>query len=120
MAACHDVLTFQPERRSTVAGMNVTLQYFDGCPSWRTVDERLRALADELDLRIGYQLVDSPEEAEAVGFLGSPTILIDGHDPFAGAEDQPGLACRVYETPEGRAGSPTIEQLRAALRTQDI
>lgn len=97
--------------------MDVTLQYFDGRPNWQIADERLRELADERDLRIGYQKVESPEEAEALGFLGSPTILVNGRDPFAATGEPVGLACRVYETPEGLAGSPTIDQLRAALGT---
>lgn len=95
--------------------MNVTLQYFDGCPNWRIADERLRALADELDLHIAYQKMESPEEAEAQGFGGSPTILVDGRDPFASGSEAGGLTCRVYATPEGRRGSPTIDQLRATL-----
>ncbi len=97
--------------------MDVTLQYFDGCPNWQTADERLRALAGELGLHIGYQRVESPAEAEALGFRGSPTILVDGRDLFVATGEPGGLACRVYETPDGRAGSPTIDQLRAALGT---
>jgi len=51
-----------------------------------------------------------------VRFTGSPTILVDGRDPFARAETTFGLTCRVYETPDGLAGSPTPDQVRAALR----
>ena len=32
--------------------MDVTLLYFDGCPNWRIAEERLSALADELDLTV--------------------------------------------------------------------
>ena len=94
----------------------VTLQYFDGCPNWERADQRLRALQEELDLTIAYQRVETPEEAERVGFRGSPTLLIGGADPFALHDDPPGLACRVYDTPEGPQGAPTSEQLRRALR----
>ena len=59
--------------------------------------------------------INSPEEAERVHFVGSPTILIDGRDPFEGSGERFGLTCRVYQTPDGLAGSPTIEQLREAL-----
>ena len=34
---------------------------------------------------------------------------------FAVGGEPVGLACRVYRTPDGLAGSPTTEQLRAAL-----
>ncbi|MFO7960074.1 MAG: hypothetical protein R6U94_03900 [Nitriliruptoraceae bacterium] len=94
----------------------VTLQYFDGCPNWKLADQRLRALQDELDLAIAYQRVETPAEAERVGFRGSPTLLIDGADPFADDDEPVGLTCRVYDTPDGREGAPTSDQLRQALQ----
>jgi type IV secretory pathway TraG/TraD family ATPase VirD4 len=57
-----------------------------------------------------------PEDAERLGFIGSPTVLVDGSDPFATPGAPIGLACRVYVTPEGLAGSPTLDQLMEALR----
>lgn len=95
--------------------MNVRLLYFDGCPNWATADEHLTALSEELGLTLVRQKVETPHEAERVGFRGSPTVLVDGHDPFARGDEPAGLACRVYDTPEGAAGSPTVEQLRAVL-----
>lgn len=59
--------------------------------------------------------VVTQDEAERVGFHGSPSILIDGVDAFASAGDTVGLACRVYSTIEGLTGSPTLEQLREAI-----
>ena len=55
------------------------------------------------------------EEADRVGFRGSPSVLIDGTDPFSDPDAPVGLSCRVYSTPDGLAGSPTLEQLRTAL-----
>lgn len=95
--------------------MDVTLLYFDDCPSWETTDRRLRALADEFDLDLTHQKVETPEAAEEWGFRGSPTVLVDGRDPFADDGDPIGLSCRIYRTPEGPAGSPTTEQLRSVL-----
>ncbi len=95
----------------------VTLQYFDGCPNWRIAEERLVRLADEYGFPLHRQRIDTPEQAERVGFGGSPTILVDGRDPFAAGGPAPtGLTCRVYPTPEGPQGAPTEDQLRAALR----
>jgi hypothetical protein len=59
--------------------------------------------------------VSKPEEAARVGFAGSPTMLVDGSDPFATGDEPSGLACAVYETPDGPQGSPTLEQLREVL-----
>jgi len=96
--------------------MDVTLLYFDDCPNWKVADAHLVALASEIpDLTITRHLVDTPEEAERVRFRGSPSIVVDGVDLFADTDDPVGLSCRVYQTPEGMAGSPTLAQLRAAI-----
>jgi hypothetical protein len=95
--------------------MDVTLQFFDGCPHWQVADERLRALAGELHVRISYRKITSVDEAQALHFIGSPTILVNGRDPFARGDELPGFACRVYDTPAGPAGAPTTDQLREAL-----
>jgi len=97
----------------------VSLLYFDGCPHWRVTDERLRhalSLIGRADGAIDYRTVDTPEAAEEVMFRGSPTVLIDGDDPFLDSEAPVGLSCRVYRTEEGLGGSPTVEQLVAVLR----
>ena len=94
----------------------VTLLYFDGCPSWKLAADRLRALADELELTIVHAKVDSPEAAVRRRFRGSPTILVDGRDVFATGDEPVGLSCRLYQTPDGPSGVPTADQLRATLR----
>jgi hypothetical protein len=98
--------------------VEVTLRYFDGCPNWQTADSRLRQVLDSTghrDVIVSYEKVETPEDAERLGFIGSPTVLVDGSDPFATPEAPVGLACRVYRTPNGLAGSPTVEQLRQVL-----
>lgn len=93
--------------------MDVTLLYFDDCPNWCEADGHLRALErEDRELRVTRHIVDTPEEAERTCFRGSPTILIDGVDPFADADAPVGLSCRMYQTPDGPAGSPTLDQLR--------
>lgn len=96
--------------------MEIVLQYFDGCPNWKVAEERLDVIAAERpDIAVTRQLVETFDEAERVGFHGSPSILIDGVDPFADPDAGVGLACRIYRTPDGPAGAPTLEQLRAAI-----
>jgi hypothetical protein len=48
--------------------------------------------------------------------VGSPSLLIEGRDPFATPAARTGLACRVYSTPDGLAGSPTVAQLKEVFR----
>ena len=95
--------------------MNLELLYFDDCPNWKVAAERLDDVAVGRGLTVDRRLVTTHEEAEAVGFRGSPTILVNGEDPFAAGDEPFGLACRVYQTPDGPAGSPTTEQFEAAL-----
>jgi hypothetical protein len=98
--------------------MDVTLLYFDGCPNWTLARDRLREVLPRagLDERfLTYRMVETPEDADAIGFRASPTILIDGRDPFVGESAPVGFACRFYETPAGPAGAPSIDQLLAVL-----
>lgn len=99
--------------------MKVTVQYFDGCPNWqRTVELVRQALsaAGEPESALTLQAVQTAEEADRVGFRGSPTVLVEGTDPFAEPTAPVGLSCRVFLTPDGLVGAPTLEQLTAALR----
>ncbi len=100
--------------------MHVELLYFDGCPNWRETEQRLLTVLAQsgAEAALTYVHVDSPEDAERLGFRGSPTVLVDGQDPFATPGDPVGLACRVFRTPNGLRGAPTIEQLREALEAR--
>jgi heavy metal translocating P-type ATPase len=97
----------------------VTLQYFDGCPNLHTAEERVREafrLAGSDDAQpVKLQQVDTPEQAERMGFRGSPTILIDGRDPWASAELAVGLSCRIYQTEAGPDGAPSAHEIAAEL-----
>ncbi|MEZ5116668.1 MAG: thioredoxin family protein [Candidatus Nanopelagicales bacterium] len=98
--------------------MDVQLLYFDDCPNWTLADERLRhalRLLGRTDVSLTYRRIETEEEAEAVGFHGSPTILVDDRDPFDSAGAGGALCCRVYRTPAGPAGTPTVQQLVGAL-----
>ena len=99
--------------------VKICLLYFDDCPNWQVADSRLAealtlvGLPEQIVERI---LVTTDEEAQSAHFIGSPTILIDGEDPFAsGDAGSYGLTCRVYRTGDGLAGSPTVDELVAVL-----
>ncbi len=61
--------------------------------------------------------VESDDEARAAGFLGSPSLRIDGRDVEAGAAKRNdfGLKCRLYQTSDGLSGTPPDELVIAAL-----
>lgn len=101
-----------------MAGMDVRLLYFDDCPNWRLAEARLTEALAAIGAgapAVTYELVSTPEQAERAGFRGSPTILLDGRDPFAAPDDPVGLSCRIYRSPAGVEHAPTVEQLRSVL-----
>ncbi|MFG2949257.1 DF family (seleno)protein [Streptomyces adustus] len=98
--------------------MDIELLYFGDCPNWTVAEEHLTealAAAGRSDLEVKLRAVQTDEEAQALHFPGSPTIHFDGQDPFPAAAETYGLTCRVYATPGGLAGAPTVDQLVQAL-----
>lgn len=77
----------------------------------------LRHLAGDRFEVMSAGLDPTDEEARRLRFPGSPTIRLGGQDLFPVPEQGDWrLGCRVYTTPEGLKGSPTVSMLREALR----
>ena len=99
--------------------MDIEFLYWEGCPSYPEARQLLgEVLADcGVDVEIEVREVTSQDEAEALGFPGSPTIRVDGRDVDpVGASARPALMCRIYRKPDGGVSPvPTREQLEAAL-----
>ncbi len=97
--------------------MDVTIRYFDGCPNWKVAEARVREVVVGSGSPVGlrYERVETPEEAEQLRFHGSPTILVDGVDPFADESAPVGLSCRIYRTGDGPDGAPSVRQLREVI-----
>lgn len=101
--------------------VNIELLYFDGCPNWHLAQERLTealGITGHSDLTVSLQAIATDEAAQAQHFPGSPTIRVNGQDPFPSAPGTYGLTCRVYATPDGLAGAPTVDQLVQALTSE--
>ena len=98
--------------------MELTLLTVPACPNAAAFEERLAAaLASHPGVVVQRREVADEEEAADAGMHGSPTLLIDGTDPFAGPEAPGSMSCRLYRDAAGRiAGSaPSVEALRQAL-----
>jgi hypothetical protein len=98
----------------------VELLYWDGCPSHPDALAGLRAALDELGrggVEIVLREVTTDEQAAAWGFVGSPTLRVDGVDLIAPPADEPtGLTCRVYRRRDGRySPTPDPADLRDGL-----
>ena len=100
----------------------VTLLYFQGCPNWKVARVRMEEAMGRLGLgsEIGLQPVETAEEVDNLGFRGSPTVLIDGVDPFADPDAPTGLSCRVYKTENGVEGAPSVDQLVSILKERGL
>lgn len=97
--------------------MTVTVLVIDSCPNAAVFEQRLaEALADHPAVMVTRHVIDGEEQAVRWNMTGSPTILIDGSDPFARPGARPAFACRMYPGPDGRPGpAPSVEALRKAL-----
>jgi len=92
--------------------MDIELLVIPDCPH---AEPALRLVLDalaELGLDEVRPRVTDVGPAAVPGFAGSPTILIDGTDPFGSPVPVSGLACRVYPGP---SGLPSLPLMRAAL-----
>ena len=98
--------------------MDVRVLYLEGCASWRTAAERLRqalALHGSPDTPIKSVQLGVDAVGDNPGWGGSPTILVDDQDLFPIATIPVAPVCRLYSTPTGMAGSPTVEAMVGAL-----
>jgi hypothetical protein len=67
-------------------------------------------------VHVAEHTVTTDAESQRLGMRGSPTLLIDGRDPFPAPGARPALSCRIYRGEDGTAdGAPTPAQLEAAL-----
>lgn len=99
--------------------MLVTFLSIDECPNADLGRRRLLEALEILDLDpsiVTFTTVHSTEEAERLRFRGSPSILIDGVDPFADQAAPVGLSCRIYRTELGIEGVPSVAALAEALQ----
>ncbi len=82
--------------------MKIELLYFDGCPSWQTALKNLSSVLREEGI------------TETVNVM---EIMNDEHDLWFEERENYSLSCRVYATPEGVKGYPTVEMLRSKIKS---
>jgi hypothetical protein len=99
--------------------MQIDLLYFDGCPSWEDALENLKAAlaAEGLEADIHLVKVEGNDEATRLKFLGSPSFQVNGVDWWLEERKRYNLSCRIYTTPQGLKGVPTVEMLQEKLHT---
>ncbi len=97
--------------------MHIAILHVPDCPNLDLTRSRVSAALDQtgVEASVGVVLVDGPTVADELGMRGSPTITIDGHDPFDHDQGRGSMSCRLYWA-EGRIdGAPGVEELIAAI-----
>jgi hypothetical protein len=115
-------LTFQGAGTLTVASMNIEVLTVPDCPHRAEAVARPRvavAVARAEGAVVSERVIVSHAQAAAAGMKGSPTILIDGVDRFAGEPAEPSVSCRLYPSEAGIEGTPTVDALVDALTNRD-
>lgn len=87
------------------------------CPHVALLDDALRdVLGDRQGVRVVHRQVRDQDQAEREGMHGSPTLLVNGIDPFVAPGSQPSVSCRLFRDEDGRARpAPSRAALVAAL-----
>lgn len=95
--------------------MKIEVLYFEDCPNYLPVVDRLKTLLRQegLPAEVSGIEVKDASAAKALRFFGSPTIRINGLDIETDSRTvtETGFACRRYS-----GGLPSEEMIRAALR----
>jgi hypothetical protein len=97
--------------------MRIQLLYFDGCPSWQDGLKNLEIAMQELQIDAPIELVKVLDDADAarLKFAGSPSFWVDDQDLWREQREKFSLSCRVYPTPAGLRGAPTMAMLKEKL-----
>jgi hypothetical protein len=97
--------------------VEVILLTVQDCPNAAAFEERLAAaLAGHAGAVVRYRELADEQEAADAGMHGSPTLLINGVDPFAQPGQAPSVSCRLYRDAAGQmADAPSVQSLRQAL-----
>ncbi|PRB67672.1 thioredoxin family protein [Arthrobacter sp. MYb213] len=102
--------------------MRIQLLVIEDCPNSAVASNRLEAAFRSLGIDgvpVEHRVMKTRADVRGTEFAGSPTITVDGLDLFPGTPTEE-LSCRVYSTPLGLQGAPTIEQLTAALASRGL
>ena len=100
--------------------MRVEVFYFSGCPNHLPAVGRVREVLETEGVAAEMAEVEVRDvaSAERLGFLGSPSVRINGLDIewTARASRAVGLMCRTYIHQGKQAGVPPVEWIQAAVR----
>jgi hypothetical protein len=102
--------------------MELTVLAVPDCPNALVLEQRLAGLlAGRRSVAVTRRVITDLAEAALQGMHGSPTLLVDGRDPFAVPGTVPAMACRLYSDENGRVeGAPAVPALRHVLEQAGV
>lgn len=107
-------------KRMRTESLTIEVLYLGGCPHRSIAVERVcEALQQEaMAAEVVEVEVEDFDCGQVEGFLGSPTIRINGQDiePSARGTGVCGVSCRTYTDKGQRLGAPPLEWIQTALR----
>lgn len=93
---------------------------FAGCPNAEPAAALVARVTSELGIDANVERIEvaSEDQVQALRFLGSPSIRVNGRDiePGAGDREDYVYSCRVYGSESGLTGQPDERWLRTALQ----
>jgi hypothetical protein len=122
LKAMLDEMKTPQEPSSTIRGdgkVKVEFLYFNDCPGHKQALVNLKAALRESKIRADIVMINvtSEEQAEAVGFQGSPSIRVNGND-LDGRDDGHSYGCRIYQIDGNITPTPTKEFIQEKLKLQ--
>lgn len=96
----------------------MTVLTISGCANVGLLEEwGAQLIGDRADVTMTRLVLGDEQDAVRVGMHGSPTLLVDGIDPFAEPDMPASMSCRRYPGGDGPGGGvPSVQALREALR----
>ena len=96
----------------------IQLLYIEECPNSAqaldNLEQALRIL--KIEIKPDQIMIHDDLEADHYSFQGSPSIKVDGVDLWERKAEEYHIGCRVYPTPSGLSGCPTVTMLVERLK----
>ena len=101
--------------------IQIEIYYMAGCPNRRITEKRLREVLKEVELAAEIREVRVDPQFPVPGFLGSPTVHINGIDiePSARTSHWSGVRFRTYREGDQMNSAPSKQLIRQALLDAD-
>jgi hypothetical protein len=99
--------------------LQIEVFYFNGCPNHEPAVEQVRQALKAESIATAVEEIEVTDTAMAheIGFLGSPSVRVNGIDVEEAARDAQtfGFGCRTYFDGDQRSGLPSVNLIRSAL-----